>query len=171
MIKKALITSFLVSSLFIEVVSPAAADSSFDFGSCVTPKVAASQVNYGNGHGVVGKSVSFTGVDKIYELGNGNVLQCLCPDKGKGIQTNWLKTTNLSEKEIAVYKKQGWIYVATGSSWGLADVPYLAKNIEYVCREEKKVLAKTGVSVAIYGLILAGVASLIAGLLLKRFSK
>jgi hypothetical protein len=169
--KKLLITAFVVSSLFAGAVAPVSADTAFDFGTCVNPQVSASQVNYGSSHGVVGKSPRYSGVDKIYKFENGNVMQCLCPDQGKGIQTNWLKSEGYSEKDINVLKKQGWIYVATGSSWGLADVPYMAKNIEYSCREESKVLAATGVSVAIYGLILAGVFSLIAGLLLKRVSK
>jgi hypothetical protein len=169
--KKSLITTFVVASLFTGLVTPAFADTTFDFGTCVNPQVAASQVNYGNSHGVVGKAPRYSGVDKIYTLENGNVMQCLCPDEGKGIQTNWLKAEGYSEKDINVLKKQGWTYVATGSSWGLSDVPYMAKNIEYSCREESKVLAATGVSVAIYGLILAGVVSLLAGLLLKRFSK
>lgn len=171
MIRKLLISVIIIISFFIGVIRPAVADTTVEFGSCVNPQVAASQVNYGQNHGVVGKSQRFSGVDKIYNLSNGNVLQCLCPDKGKGIQTNWLKASNLSENEIKTYKKQGWTYVVTGSSWGLSDEPYLAKNIEYSCREESKVLAATGVSVAIYGLVLAGIVSLLAGLLLKRVSK
>jgi hypothetical protein len=169
--KKLFITTLLISALSVGVVSPVSADTTFDFGSCVNPQISASQVNYGSSHGVVGKSPRYSGVDKIYKFENGNVMQCLCPDAGKGIQTNWLKAEGYSEKDINVLKKQGWIYVATGSSWGLSDVPYMAKNIEYTCREESKVLAATGVSVAIYGLVLAGVISLIAGLLLKRVSK
>lgn len=165
------VITFFVLTLVVGASNPAFADTTVNLGSCVNPQVAASQVNYGNSHGVVGKAPRYSGVDKIYSLENGNVMQCLCPDEGKGIQTDWVKADGYSETDINVLKKKGWIYVATGSSWGLSDVPYLAKNTEYACREESKVLAATGVSVAIYGLILAGVISLLAGLLLKRFSK
>lgn len=163
---------------------PAFAVSTPDFGSCLNPQVGASQVNNGNNHGVAGQTTTYPGTDTIYNLSNGNVLQCLCPDSGSGIQTNWLKVNGLSNDDVSVLESQGWIYVATGSSWGLDDTPYLAQNSDYSCRGEgptptpnpvvessTQSLAYTGSAVAIYGLILAGVTSLIAGLLLNKFSK
>ncbi|HZE86803.1 MAG TPA: hypothetical protein VE090_01215 [Methylomirabilota bacterium] len=180
MLKKSLFT-ILTLSVFLTVFSkPAFAVSSPDFGSCLNPQVTASQVNGGSNHGVAGQTTTYSGTDSIYYLSDGNVMQCLCPDSGTAIQTNWLKTSNLSASDIDVLKSQGWTYVATGSSWGLSDVPYLAKNSNYSCRGENTTptvqssvlsLAYTGSAVAIYGLIIAGVTALVAGMLLKKFSK
>jgi len=188
---KLFITVLASVALLGSSAQPAFAVSTPDFGSCLNPQVAASQVNNGDNHGVVGQITSYKGTDSIYTLSNGNVLQCLCPDNGSGVQTNWLKVNDLSEAEVNVLENDGWIYVATGSSWGLEDVPYLAKNSDFSCRSgsssnsssssssssESKVesqvlsLASTGNAFAIYGLILAGITSLIAGLLLNKFSK
>jgi hypothetical protein len=175
--KKSLITVSLVTLFLSGFARPAFADG-VDFGSCLNPRVAASQVNVKNNHGVAGTTTTYAGTDKIYNLSNGNTLQCLCPDNGKGIQTNWLSTKNMSQADISQYKHDGWIYVVTGSTWGLADVPYLAKNSDYACKSvqpqtQSKVvtLASTGNVIAIYGLVIAGIFSLIAGLLLKKFSK
>ncbi len=189
---KLFVTSITLFALFGGTTQPAFAVSTPDFGSCLNPQIAASQVNNGDNHGVVGQIASYKGTDTIYTLSNGNVLQCLCPDNGSGIQTNWLKVNDLSETDVNILKNEGWIYVATGSSWGLEDVAYLAKNSNFSCRSEststsssssnsssseQKVegqvlgLASTGSEVAIYGLILAGITSLIAGLLLNKFSK
>lgn len=204
MLKQTLITAITLPVLFTGIATPAFADSPSDFGSCLNPQVNASQVNVGTNHGVAGSTETYAGTDSIYRLSNGNVTQCLCRDNGKGIQTNWLKTTGMSEKDIEVLRKQGWIYIVTGSNWGLSDVPYLAKNIEYTCKSgtptatptctptptgtvtptptkavtptpqvQSKVvtLASTGNTVAVAGLVIAGVFSLLAGLLLKKFSK
>lgn len=169
--RKLFITGLSLFILFAGSAKPAMAVSTPDFGSCVNPKISASQVNIGRDHGVIGHVNAYAGKDSIYKLSDGNVLQCLCPDNGKGIQTSWYKISGLSDTDINILKKQGWTYIITGSSWGLEDVPYLAKNNDYSCHGESQVLAATGNSIAIYGLVLAGVVSLIAGLLLKRFSK
>jgi len=192
---KLFITVLASIALLGSSAQPAFAVSTPDFGSCLNPQVAASQVNTGANHGVVGQMSSYSGTDSIYTLSNGNVMQCLCPDNGSGVQTNWLKVSDMSESDVNVLKNDGWIYIATGSSWGLADVPYLAKNSDFSCRSESTstsssnsssssssnsqpkvesqvlTLASTGNEVAIYGLILAGITSLIAGLLLNKFSK
>ncbi len=215
MLKKSLITVLSLPILFTSFAQPAFAMSVPEFGSCLNPQVAASQVNTGNNHGVIGKSGNYSGTDTIYSLSNGNVMQCLCPDSGNGVQTNWLKASSFSQSDIDVLKNQGWIYVATGSSWGLEDVPYLAKNSDYACKAITPTctptpsvtqtptptptgtltptptttpgptatptptpvqgsvlsLASTGNIIIVYGLIIAGAVSLIAGMILKRFSK
>ena len=162
------ILSFIV--IFMATVTPALAVNTPDFGSCQNPQIAASQINYGSNHGVIGQTQTYSGKDTIYQLSNGNVTQCLCPDSGTGIQTNWYKVSGLSESDIHVLEKEGWTYVVTGSSWGLEDVPYLAKNVDYSCHGEQ-VLAATGTDLAIFGLILAAVISISAGLILRKFSK
>src|SRR6266498_792673 len=173
MLKKSLITILSLPILLTGFATPAFAVSTPDFGSCLNPQVAASQVNYKNDHGVAGRTTTYAGTDKIYSLSNGNVLQCLCPENGEGVQTNWLKTSSMSGADIDVLKSQGWIYIATGSIWGLDDVAYLAKNSDYSCKgttptpatqSNVLALASTGNILAIYGLILAGVVSLLTGL-------
>ena len=180
-------------TLFLAVPQPSFAFSLHDFGSCLNPKVAASQVNTGNNHGVVGYSTVFSGTDSIYSLSDDNVLQCLCPENGAGIQTMWLKASGLSESEILSLQTQGWIAVPTGSVWGLAQDPYLAKNRDYSCirgkgggstssssSSEQRAngigggvlgLATRGNWGIVYGLLIASFLSLASGLFLKRTSK
>lgn len=179
MIKK-LLTSFFVFAILIAGVvmntTPTfAGGSSSDFGSCLNPQVKATQVNKGDRFGIVGTTKLYSGVDSIYPLSNGNVMQCLCQKNGKGVQTNWLRIGNMTKKEIDKNKNSGWTYIITGSTWGLNDEPYLAKNVDYSCKGNKqtmvKGLASTGNEIALYGLVLAGVFALVAGLFLKRLSK
>lgn len=171
-------------SLFVfSVVSalPAYADglSTPNFGSCLNPQgeVIAS---YENGsHGIVGRTDEVKGSDHVYQSSNQGVTQCFCPEDGNGIQTNWYDVSKLKASEIETLKKAGWTYFATGSVWGLKDVPYLAKNSDYKCNKNAKKtdnskilgLASTGDSLAIYSLIISGAAFLIAGLILRKFSK
>lgn len=89
--------------------------------------------SYDNGtHGVVG-GLSYSGSDKVYKINDLNLTQCLCSDDGRGIQTNWWKASSLSDDEINILKADGWIYVSTGSVWGLEESAYMAKNIDYSC--------------------------------------
>jgi hypothetical protein len=165
-----LIALFLTAS----VAQPAYASgsSAVNFGSCGNPQFKLSQENSGKRHGVV-KVGTFSGVDTVYKSGN-NALQCLCVDTGKGYETKWLDASRLSQSAIKDYKSKGWILVPTGSSWGLKDVPYLAKNSEYSCKSEvvtptKDILglASTGNIAFIYLLALVGSVSLITGLVLS----
>ncbi len=171
---KLIVTAIALPIVFAASAGPAFAVSTPDFGSCLNPKVAVSQVNTGNNHGVVNKG-TYAGTDSIYRLSDANVMQCLCPDNGSGIQTNWYKVSKLSSTDISVLKSEGWIEVTTGASWGLEDTKYLAKNIDYTCKGTQAVsatkpiaLAKTGNTVAIVGLFLMGLLSLTTGLLLKK---
>ncbi len=38
-----------------------------------------------------------------------------------------------SQNEIDELKNDGWIFIPNGAAWGLAEAPYLAKNIQYSC--------------------------------------
>lgn len=158
---------------------PAFAVTAPDFGSCLNPQGKA-VASYDNGrHGIVGRTDEVEGSDYVYESGD-NALQCFCPENGSGIQTNWYNASKLTQEDIDVMKKDGWAYFATGSSWGLKDVPYLAKNVDYTCKKtaEKGAsvtsvlrLASTGDTQTIYTFILSGAAFLISGLVLRKFSR
>ncbi len=159
---------------------PAHAEKLPNFGSCVNPqgKVLAS---YDTGkHGILGKRELISGSDAVYQSSERGVTQCFCPEDGNGIQTNWLDASKLTGTEIETWKKDGWTYFATGSSWGLEDVPYLAKNTDYACKktaqkksQTEKVLglASTGESATIYIFILSGAAFLITGMAIRKLSR
>ncbi len=168
-------TILIALLLTAAVAQPAYASgsSTVNFGSCGNPQFGLSQENSGNSHGVVNVG-TFSGVDKVYKSGS-NALQCLCVDTGKGYETKWLDASGLSESQIKDYKNDGWIFVATGASWGLNDSPYLAKNSEYSCKSNEVAtptvnivtLASTGNIAFIYLLALVGSVSLALGLILN----
>lgn len=210
MLKRMLLSTAIAGTAVFGMASAAHAQAP-EFGSCLNPQWSVSQVNHSSNaqHGVIGVG-SFAGTDTIYKSGK-NVLQCLCTPEGKGYQTNWMSVEGLSSDKIKVYENEGWIYLATGTSYGLDDSAYLAKNIEYTCTEVSctptptvtgtvtptptgvgatstpapteaakgdsavqnavTTLANTGNMALISSLLLAGAASLLLGLLLKRFSK
>ncbi len=103
------------------------------FPTCVNPQGQVKASYESGSHGVVGDPKTYSGKDTVYSLNGGNQTQCLCPVNGSGIQTNWMKASNLSENEISIFVNQGWILVADGSAWGLDQGTYLAKNISYSC--------------------------------------
>ncbi len=177
--KNTLIISISLFLLTVFSANPAYAASLPEFGSCVNPqgKMIAS---YNSGtHGIAGQSREVSGSDSVYQSSTNGVTQCFCPTNGEGIQTDWLKASKYSKADIDVLKNQGWTYVATGSSWGLEDVPYLAKNSNYTCRGNVSVnkpekilgLASTGDQGTIYTLIISGAVFLISGMVTRRFSK
>jgi hypothetical protein len=129
--KKALLVTVTTVTLFLSAATTAHANPIPEFGSCLNPQWSMTQQNHGSNHGVVGIG-TYNGTDTIY-ASNGNVVQCLCTELGKGYQTNWLKATNYSSDQIDNLKSQGWIYVPYGDDWGLDKAPYLAKNSEYTC--------------------------------------
>lgn len=103
-----------------------------NFPACSNPQ-GTLVVSYNSGvHGVVGGQ-SYTGSDRVYQIGDGNLIQCLCTTDGQGIQTNWWKISSLDEFQINTLKKDGWIYIPNGSVWGLENSEYLAKNTSYSC--------------------------------------
>ncbi|MGI8419907.1 MAG: hypothetical protein ACR2LN_04650 [Candidatus Levyibacteriota bacterium] len=134
MYKKILLMTPIAATLFMSAALPVYANPIPQFGSCVNPQWAQTQVNYGDSHGVVGVN-KFPGVDSIYSS-NGNTMQCLCTNTGEGYQTNWLKASNYSHDQIESLQAQGWIYISEAEakdSWGLESGPYLAKNETYAC--------------------------------------
>ncbi len=129
--KKSLILLPIAATLFLSAALPVYANPVPTFGSCLNPQWSKTQENTGSSHGVVNVG-TFAGTDAIYST-NGNVMQCLCRDNGKGYQTNWLKASNLSSAQIDELKAQGWIYVPYGDEWGLEKAAYIAKNVDYTC--------------------------------------
>jgi LPXTG-motif cell wall-anchored protein len=175
-----IIIAISFTSIFLSLPIPVYAVNTPNFGSCVNPqgKVIAS---YKSGkHGIVGMNSEVSGSDSVYQSSNTGVTQCFCPEDGKGIQTNWYDVSNVPQKDIDILKKEGWTFFATGSKWGLKDVPYVAKNADYACNKtavkkskttEVLKLASTGETQTIYTFLLSGAAFLIAGLILRKFSK
>lgn len=108
-----------------------------NFPACANPQGTV-KATYDTGtHGVPGDNASYTGKDTVYTLTNDTLLQCLCTDDGKGIQTNWWKVSSLSENEIKILENSGWIFVSNGLAWGLDNAPYLAQNIAFSCAVEQ----------------------------------
>lgn len=124
---------FLISGTFSQA---SAAITPPNFPMCSNP-IGNLQADYATGtHGIVGNVVSFSGADKVYTFANDNALQCFCPENGSGIQTNWWKIESMTEAEIRELENDGWLYVANGANWGLAQGAYLAKNISYSCSND-----------------------------------
>lgn len=136
MIKKAIIVLFSLAISFLVGVSPVYALSESlvpNFPSCTSP-TGTLKVSYPDGtHGIVGNTGTFVGSDAVYIIGDSNLTQCFCAAGGSGIQTNWWKVGSLSLDQIKALQADGWIYVPTGSPWGLEDSAYFAKNISYSC--------------------------------------
>lgn len=103
------------------------------FPSCLNPGKEPIVINSTGVHGVPGRTDAYNGEDKVYALGEGNHLQCLCTVNGSGIHTNWWKTSSLTEEEVNTLKADGWILVPDGSLWGLEKATYMAQNIDYSC--------------------------------------
>ncbi|MBI1863264.1 hypothetical protein HYS00_04055 [Candidatus Microgenomates bacterium] len=103
------------------------------FPSCLVPSGQVKAQYIEGTHGIVGDAGVYTGADIVYTVNKDQVIQCFCPPEGQGIQTNWMKATGLYENEIEQLKREGWIYVPTGSVWGLENEAYLAKNTAYSC--------------------------------------
>ncbi len=103
------------------------------FASCVNPTGNISATYNSGDHGIAGSTNTYTGSDTVYQLTDGNAMQCFCGN-GQGIQTNWLKASGFSEDEIKVLKSQGWITIPDGSAWGLEQGAYLAQNSDFSCQ-------------------------------------
>ena len=77
------------------------------------------------------------GSDDVFQMSSGNFLQCFCPISGStGIQTNWwnIERTELSNGEIGKFKSEGWMELS-GVDYNLYHEKYLAKNLEYTCKQ------------------------------------
>ncbi len=121
----------LITALVMPVSSFAQSQTP-NFPTCANPNgtIAAS---YANGtHGIAGDTKTYSGEDTVYNLENGNSLQCFCNGQ-TGVQTNWWNVGELSQDEIQNLENQGWVYVPDGTSWGLSDSAYMAYNIYGSC--------------------------------------
>ncbi len=184
---------FLLSTItyLLTSATPAFAVTTPSFPACANPQ-GSIKVSYSEGtHGIVGSGQTYTGKDTVYTLTDTTTTQCFCGADGNGIQTNWWKASSLTENEIEILKSEGWHYIPTGSLWGLAVDPYLAKNISYRCLADSSSsttngsvqgssttqdldtgtgggevlgLAATGDSALVYGSFLLGALFLIVGL-------
>lgn len=126
---------FFLSTLsyLLTSAAPVLAVSTPTFPACANPQ-GSLKVSYSEGtHGIVGSGATYTGRDTVYTLSDTTLTQCFCAADGSGIQTNWWKASSLTEADINILKAEGWHYVPTGSVWGLAVDPYVAKNISYTC--------------------------------------
>ncbi len=171
----------LVLFLILTAVNPAVAFAATipSFPSCSNPN-SPIRVQYDSGtHGIVGDSKTYTGKDTVYNLSDGNVLQCFCASDGAGIETYWWKTSSLTENEIDSLTGDDWVYIPNGSAWGLDQGGYLAKNTNYSCGGQVTPaaastsgsvlgLASTGSLVSIYTYLVFGLISLLSGIALKR---
>lgn len=104
-----------------------------NFPACVTA-TGTVIASYDSGtHGIVGDSGTYTGSDKVYKITDTTLVQCFCSTNGSGIQTNWWKTSSLTQEQFKQLEADGWIYVPNGAAWGLEDTSYMAKNSNYSC--------------------------------------
>ncbi len=133
--KKIFFIVSLVLSFFVSGnLSQALAVTTPSFPVCANPQGEILATYNSGTHGVPGDGTTYNGSDTVYKIDQDIILQCLCPDNGEGIQTNWWKVADLSESDINVLVSQGWILVPDGSAWGLSSAAYLAKNISFSCK-------------------------------------
>lgn len=86
-------------------------------------------------HAIVGNNQLLWGSDYVYNTANDSYTQCYCPlTSSKGIQTNWLSSTNISMRQRNALINKGWNVVPDGSVYGLISGEYLAQNSYYFCR-------------------------------------
>ena len=149
------------------------------FPSCINPQ-GEKIVYYSDGvHGVPADSTTYTGSDAVYRVSDTTLLQCLCLDDGRGIQTNWWKAGTLTQAEINSQINNEWKYVPNGLAWGLTDDPYLIKNISYSCLNKTSGnggvgggsvlgLASTGNITTIIFYSISGIVLILVGLYLKE---
>lgn len=163
----------IILSLLASSIRPAMAVTPPTFPDCTSPQ-GDLKVYYESGdHGIPGDTNIYQGSDSVYRLDDITLIQCFCAVDGNGIQTNWWKLSSLSQEEIDILKRQGWVYIPSGSLWGLDDAPYLTISENYLCkggvgRGQILGLATTGNLSSIYGLMSFSLTALIAGLLIKR---
>lgn len=126
---------FLVSTIFFLLsAAPAFAVSDPPLFSCELP-VGTLVSSYDQGvHGIPGKTKTYTGSDRVYRVDESHVLQCFCPaNGGEGIQSNWWSIGELDAADRGFFERRGWVFVPTGSIWGLQDTAYLVKNDPTSC--------------------------------------
>ncbi|OGM19943.1 hypothetical protein A2955_01140 [Candidatus Woesebacteria bacterium RIFCSPLOWO2_01_FULL_37_19] len=131
---KKLLPSFIFCLVTIISAGPASAQRvEPDFPACSNPS-GSLKISYADGqHAIVGETGLRSGSDAVYDLADGNVLQCFCSVDSSGIQTNWWRAGSLTQEEIDTLFNLGWTFVPDGSLWGLTSEAYLAKNSLYAC--------------------------------------
>jgi len=169
-------------SIFLFILGTINAHNVFGFDQPVFPSCLNPQgkliAQYSSGtHGVPGMNQTFTGSDSVYTLSSSSVIQCLCPENGQGIQTNWMKASDLSQAEISILEKQGWVYITNGLVWGLDDGPYMAQNTNFSCpsssdpgkiTQQVLGLATTGNIILLYCFLTGGTFFVGLGLLIRN---
>lgn len=124
----------VLAVMFLNMTNFAYANVAPQYPSCVNPQ-GELIASYDSGvHGIVGSTHTYIGSDKVYRISQTQTTQCFCDENTNGIQTNWLKTDQLTEDEIRSLELSGWIIVADGSAWGLDEGQYLAKNSNFSCK-------------------------------------
>ncbi len=125
---------FLLLGLLLPLTSLAVSELVVpNFPACTSP-TGSLKISYDSGiHGIVGDTNTYVGSDQVYIVNDSQLSQCFCSSAGNGIQTDWWKVSSLSQSQIATLEKLGWIFVPSGSAWGLDDSPYMAKNFPYSC--------------------------------------
>jgi hypothetical protein len=130
---KVLCISALTFFGFLFLATPAKAVNIPDFPSCSSPRGTV-RVSYDSGiHGIPGDAGRYEGSDIVYTVSDSQLVQCFCAASKSGIQTNWWKISSLSADQVSFLKNLGWIYIPSGSAWGLQDSPYMAQNSNINC--------------------------------------
>ncbi len=183
-----------ISAIFQLMTTPVFALEIPDFSSCTSVNGTV-MVSYDSGiHGVPGDGTTYTGRDTVFRIYDTAVLLCLCPEGKTGVQTKWWRYGQLTNDEISVLIKDGWIYVPNGALWGLEDAPYLAKNSNFSCNESGggssnsgssvlgsntsagqvlgvSTMAATGNLTSIFGLLFLGTLFIVLAKKLRQYSK
>lgn len=168
-------------SLFVLSANSALAVDVPEFPHCANPG-GTLIAKYDSGiHGVPGNPTTFSGKDTVYKLDDKRVVQCLCLSDNTGIQTNYWKTSSLTQDEIETLRKLDWVFIPNGAAWGLDDSSYMAKNSTISCGATLSSstsnngvggsvlgLAATGGQVELIGFASLGIALLTAGIILRR---
>ncbi|KKR28715.1 MAG: PKD domain containing protein [Candidatus Woesebacteria bacterium GW2011_GWA1_39_8] len=83
---------------------------------------------------IPGQEATILSSDDVYQIENGNFVQCLCPaEDTNGVQTNWWKVGDIADEVKNYFTSNGW-YFEDGGAWNLLHTKYLAKNTTYTCR-------------------------------------
>src|SRR3989304_9651624 len=133
LVKRTLLSLILLLGLLSFASEPNAQSAPPEFPACTNPG-GTLRISYADGeHAIVGESGLRVGADAVYDLEGGNVQQCFCSVDGSGVQTNWWKISSLDQDEIDTLVNLGWVFVPSGTPWGLDASGYMAFNSPYAC--------------------------------------
>jgi len=125
----------LIGLIFLSLIGPNFAKAQIipSFPACSNPG-GTLRVLYTDGqHAIAGESNLRLGSDGVYDLTSGDHVQCFCSVDGSGVQTNWWKISSLDQDEIDTLVNLGWVFVPSGTPWGLDASGYMAFNSPYAC--------------------------------------